>query len=331
VEARLARRADEVRTPGNRARPYAVIPVTADALRALGIGEPCPTPEAAASANSKLWSNDFCARRGLPGAAAVVRDSGALEAAAAALDGPLVLKSAHGVAGRGSLLVQDHRVLRGIGSRLDKTGDTLLVQQLYGRAVDFSAHLDVEADGSATLVGLRGMTCRGLAFARSDTLAEPVAERLRADCDYARVLRELGAELAEAGYFGPASVDGMITEDGVLVPVLEVNARLSMGRVGLALERRAPAGRVSLGSFSAPVAEPYDVLDARLDAAVRASGLAWEGSGSGVVLLTGATMQPPTGRVYWAAHGGDEEQIAHLVASLRDVLADAGFAGRAGR
>lgn len=334
VEERIARGATELGTPGNRARPYAVIPGTAEALRALGIAEPSPSVQATAAVNSKLWSNAFSLRHSLPGAATVVRTGAELEAAAGLIDGPVVLKSAYGVAGRGSLLVHELKVLAGIGARLDNaaalSGDdaALLVQPFFVRTADFSAHLDVDPCGTTRLVGLRGMTCRGLAFSSSDTLEEPLAQRLRSDADYTATLWQLGVELAEAGYFGPVSVDGLVARDGTLVPVLEVNARLSMGRVGLKLDRRAPGLCSSLGSFNAPVAEgtSYEDLDARLDAAVRGADLAWDGgSPAGVVLLSGATLQPPTGRVYWAAHAGSPEKIELLVQALRKALTEAGF------
>lgn len=339
VEERIAQLAGEVATPGNRARPYAVIPATEAASRALGVVEPSPSAQATAAVNSKIWSNAFSLRHGLPGAATVVRTRAELEDAAAAIEGPVVLKSAHGVAGRGSLLVHQHKVLASIGARLDKAavseGDSaLLVQPFFVRVADFSAHLDVDPCGTTRLVGLRGMTCRGLAFSSSDTLDESVAQRLRSDADYTATLWQLGVELAEAGYFGPVSVDGLVARDGTLVPVLEVNARLSMGRVGLELDRRAPGRCSSLGSFNAPVVEgtKYEDLDARLDAAVRAAGLAWEGgSHAGVVLLSGATLQPPTGRVYWAAHADRPETIELLVQALRGVLTQAGFPCQATR
>lgn len=328
VEERIAGLAGRLSTPSHRARPYAVIPATAEAVRALGIAEPSPSAQATAVVNSKVWSNAFSVRHGLPGAATVVRSHTELEAAAAAIDGPVVLKSAHGVAGRGSMLVHQHKVLTGIGARLDQADAALLVQPFFVRAADFSAHLDVDPCGTTRLVGLRGMTCRGLAFSSSDTLDESVAQRLRSDADYTATLWQLGVELAEAGYFGPVSVDGLVERDGTLLPVLEVNARLSMGRIGLELDRRAPGRCSSLGSFSAPIAEgtKYEDLDARLEAAVRDAGLAWEGGRhAGVVLLTGATLQPPTGRVYWAAHAGRLDEMEPLVQALREVLTGAGF------
>lgn len=340
IEERIAELAGRISTPGKRARPYAVIPATAPAVRALGIAQPIPAAQATAAVNSKLWSNAFSVRHGLAGAATVVRTRAELEAVAEAIEGPVVLKSAYGVAGRGSLLVHQRRVLTAIGTRLDKAAAAahadaaLLVQPFFVRAADFSAHLDVDPSGTTKLVGLRGMTCHGLAFSSSDTLDEAVAQRLRSDAHYTATLWQLGVDLAAAGYFGPVSVDGLVARDGTLVPVLEVNARLSMGRVGLELDRRAPGLCSSLGSFDAPVAEgtKYEDLDARLEAAVRKAGLAWEGGNrSGVVLLTGATLQPPTGRVYWAAHAERPEKIEPLVRALREALSNAGFPCRVTR
>jgi hypothetical protein len=317
VEQRLAAGALPAgHAAGRQAVPYAVLPRTEAAVRALGADGPVVSLDVATRVNSKLWSNDLCLVLGLPGAAAVVRTAEELSAAAAATSGPLVLKSPHGVAGRGSLVIRDRRQLAVVSRRLDADPSrVVLVQPLLARAGDFSAHLDVSPGGGTTVAGFRGMTNRGLAFASSDSLTPAELDRLTTDDHYLAVLAEVGAALARDGYHGPVSVDGLVTEDGTLVPVLDVNARLSMGRYGLALEGRLP-GRVSLRFADLPVAVSAEEADVLVDEALSRSGLR-----PGVVALTAATLRQPAGRLYYALHAADENGITALADRLAPVLA----------
>ncbi|MEU3735076.1 hypothetical protein AB0E81_37640 [Streptomyces sp. NPDC033538] len=312
---------------GRAALPYAVVPGTADAVRVLGATGQTVSAVVAARVNSKSWSNDFCRDHELEGVATVVRTGAQLDAAAAAIDGPVVLKSPHGVAGRGALLVRDRRQLAVVARRLDRQAPSgaqpLLVQPCYRRALDFSAHLDVRPGGSV-LAGFRGMTNRGLAFSSSDTLASADRRRLEDDETYRAVLGTLGRALVAAGYHGPVSVDGLVTEDGVLVPVLDINARLSMGRYGLALERLCAdrCRMVSLHTVPLRTNVSYEEADALVDQALGRAELRWDGSGPGVTALTAGTLQPPAGRLYFAVHADTAQQTDAVVRTVRNLLAD---------
>lgn len=338
VERRLA---DGALAPGHArgrtAAPYAVVTDTAEAARALGAADGTVPVAVAARVNSKNWSNDFCRSRGLAGTAAVARTEAELHAAAAAVDGPLVLKSPYGVAGRGAVVVRDRRQLAVFARRLAALADSgtpgapggsedggLHVQPLYRRVLDFSAHLDVRPDGAVALAGFRGMTNRGLTFSSSDSLVPDDRRRLEDDEAYGAVLRDVGAELSRVGYHGPVSVDGLLTEDGLLVPVLDVNARLSLGRFGLALQELC-ADRCALAGLHAapvPVDVPYEEADALVDRALRAAGLCWDGTPRpGVTALTGGTLQGPVGRLYFAVHSTSAEEGRDVARATREALA----------
>lgn len=346
VERRIA---DGALAPGHArgrtAVPYAVVTDTAEAVRALGAAGVTVPPAVAARVNSKTWSNGFCRSRGLAGTAAVARTEAELHAAAAAVDGPLVLKSPYGVAGRGAVVVRDRRQLAVFARRLAAPADgalaagvpgdkVLLVQPLYRRALDFSAHLDVGPEGTVALAGFRGMTNRGLAFSSSDGLAPHDRRRLEDDEAYGSVLRDLGAELLRAGYHGPVSVDGLLTADGLLVPVLDVNARLSLGRFGLELQERCVArsadrsALVGLHAAPVPVGVPYEEADALVDRVLAAAGLRRDGAGRpGVTALTGGTLQGPVGRLYFAVHSTTAEEGRDLARATRETLASGVPAG----
>ncbi|GAA1965098.1 hypothetical protein [Kitasatospora viridis] len=306
--------------------PYAVLPVTPAAVAGLGGTAAVPEPAAVLAVNAKTWANAFCAAHGVEGAARTAGSAEELEREVGRLGYPVVLKSAHGVAGRGSMVVTDAlrlgAVLRYQRARAADRGEPLLVQRLYQRAADFSAHFDLAPDGSMGEVAFRGMTNTGLSFAGSDTLDERVEARLRADDGYLRVLAALGAELGAAGYWGPVCVDGLIATDGTLVPVLDVNARLSMGRIALALDAAAPT-RLTRLSFAAVrcSGEPRDSY-LTIRRMLAEAGLAVTGDrGHGVRVLTAATLRAPVGRCYYVVQADTTEQVAESERRLRELLA----------
>ncbi|MFE9422554.1 hypothetical protein ACFYNO_06290 [Kitasatospora sp. NPDC006697] len=330
VEARLAAGAGAaagagIAVGGRTPVPYAVVEGTAAAVAALGAPAAVPELDAVHTVNAKTWSNAFCLAHGVEGAARTAHGAEELEREAGLLGYPVVLKSAHGVAGRGSMVVGDPlrlgAVLRHQRARGADGGGPLLVQRLYRRAADFSAHFDLARDGGMTGIAFRGMTNTGLSFASSDTLDGAVEARLRADRGYRRLLAALSEEIAAAGYWGPVCVDGLIATDGTLVPVLDVNARLSMGRIALALDAaaRTRLTRLSFANLrcSGDPRDTYLLLRRLLGEA----GLAVTGGGPGVRLLTAATLQAPLGRCYYAVQADTAGGIAELEGRLRALLA----------
>lgn len=308
--------------------PYAVIGPTRAACLAIDPLAEVPEVGSVQIANSKIWANAFCADRAIVGAAALVRTASELDRALARVNCPVVVKSAHGVAGRGSLIIKDRRMLGAIRQRLAEKQDEvgLLVQKFYEREADFSAHFDISADGVITPAQFCALTCRGLAFRSSGTLDPKVEERLSGDPGYLATLTELGQELAAIGYYGPVCVDGLIAADGTLVPVLDVNARYSMGRITLALAercRRAPS--LTVAFFQLAISTPADEAYKRINSVAAAAGLLWDGVGAGITILTAGTLQQPIGRCYYAAHGRSPDEIHAMERRLRAELGEHGF------
>src|SRR5690606_19912322 len=135
--------------------------------------------------------------------------------------------------------------------------------------------------------------------------------------------------LADAGYWGPAGVDSMLLTDGTLIPVLEINARRSLGLLSLVLDRRArhhglrcqlwqadlavPGGRTAgAGRTNGPAGPGV----AELCAALRRDRVLYRGGPEpGVTVLSGSTLSAPGGRVYCALFcpPGDAEVLVKRV------------------
>jgi hypothetical protein len=171
----------------------------------------------------------------------------------------------------------------------------LIVQEKYPKQHDFSGHLLIDPNGDWDFIGLQLMTNRGFRHFGSG----PVPAGLIDQGWYAEALAEVVPAISKTGYWGPVGVDAMLLDDGTVIPLLEINARQSLGLLALELERRA-AGHCLTGhlwQLELNVA-PGKGID---DVFVALSNILYRGgTAPGVTVLSGSTLTTPGGRVYVA-------------------------------
>lgn len=328
VEARIAD-LDEgwLQVSGWPATVYAVLPDTASAVAALGLRAALPQAEVAARINSKTWSNDFAQRRALPGTASVARSPEQVRRLVAEVGAAgAVVKDPYGVSGRGALRITTPRildtVLRYLQGQVSRGAEVeLLVQPYLDAAFDFSTHFTVGQTGNVDWLGVQMVDNDAFAYRGSGPVPDGVAY-LGGDAHRALVA-DLAAALFAEDYTGPVCVDGMALRDGTIVPILEVNARHSMGWLNLRLDRRAQA--VGLRSWlrcrsgTVSVDDPAD----RLTAALAAGGWLFDGERPGVLPLGTRTLTRPRGRLFYGVFAADPEQMRVLDAVVGAALGDA--------
>ncbi|MEU6348233.1 hypothetical protein ABZ896_02775 [Streptomyces sp. NPDC047072] len=297
VVGRTLARADTIRpqVAGMTLRPYAARPEYEDLAAALELAYPSPTAACATRVNSKTWSNEVVLAHGWNGAMWPVSSLAELERRAEQAGSVILLKDPYGVSGQGTLAIRSKSAYRSVVQHLARQVDRgkrleLLVQPLFDKHRDFSSHWHIAPDGSVRSAGLlendvEGFRYRGSSPADPDSFREEQLEHIEA------AGRTLCKELFAAGYFGPVDIDGLVTTDGTVVPCLEVNARVSMGTVALALARHA--ARLGLHATLEFInvrldagARPFPSLVHRLDDA----GLLYRRQGPGVVPLTANTL-----------------------------------------
>ncbi|MEU7845170.1 hypothetical protein AB0B39_29875 [Micromonospora sp. NPDC049114] len=303
---------------------YAVRPDTAVAVHRLGLRATVPAVEVVARVNSKVWSNDLVRDAGLPGGAVLATTPAQVRRLVQDAPDDVVLKDPYGVAGRGALRVANPRVLDTVVRHLERqvargARVELLVQPLFEEASSFSTHLEVDPGGAVRWRGLQHVDNAEFAYRGSGPL--PADQHANLDTTAHReVIARVGTALAAEGYTGPVCVDGLRLRDGTVVPVLEVNARRSMGLLNLHLDRRARA--VSLRSWlrcrTTPV-RPGDTV-ARLVSALDEAKLLFRGDDPGVLPLASGTLTPPRGRLFLAVFAPDDAARVALEAQVGDLL-----------
>ncbi len=273
------------------------------------VGAPCASPEEVAAALAAGFAAGW--RRG-------------------------VVKAAFGAAGGRRVLVDspdlpDHR-RRWLEGVLQE-GGTVVVEPWLDRVLDLSAQYEAEEDGSVRLVGttrfltspggrFQGVVLHDLAAGLDEETRRFLYGDGRDGRRLQRLCRRLGEDLGRrlpADFRGPLGVDALVYRDRAggglrLKPVVELNPRLTMGRVGLALQKRVLASRSAVWRL-------WRLKD--LEAAGHASAAAWadllrrrlplEMSGDGRQISRGVvfTNDPADARAFVGVLAVAEEPPAH--------------------
>ncbi|MFC4465766.1 hypothetical protein ACFPH6_14755 [Streptomyces xiangluensis] len=292
-------------------RPYAVVPGTAALAGRLGWSDQLPPVAAVAEVNSKSWSNDLVRKLGLPGAGRMVRSVGELADAVADYGWPAVVKDPYGVSGRDTLEIPTPGVLTAVQRTLRRQSEAgknveLVVQPKFTVRRDFSGHVEVSRAGGVTVLGVQIMTNQGFRHAGSRP-ADPAFLGFLETNGYFDVLTEVADAVADAGYWGPVGVDSMILADGTSIPVLEINARRSLGLLSLSLDQQVRGSGLRCHLRQLDLAVPAGLGIGALCAALRRDGYLYRGdSRPGVTVLSGSALSHPGGRVHCAVFCGPD-------------------------
>jgi hypothetical protein len=198
--------------------------------------------EVVARVNSKLWSHALEVEMGwaLPGARVARTPEELSEAAARACPGAedkWVVKSPYGFAARERVLGRGPRVEGAQAAwafRRLARGEPLVFQPWLEVAREYGVVVEVAEDGAHRLLGVSDLRTNGAGTGVGYVLGRPPAPgRMRELEETAAVVC---GRLRAEGYCGPAGFDAL-EHAGGLHPLLEVNARHTMGFVAAAFER----------------------------------------------------------------------------------------------
>ena len=169
------------------------------------------------------------------------------------------LKPRFGSSGRGRVAGRaddlDTSALRGSLKRLASRGGAILEPWL-DRCGDFSAHWFLDPSGELRILGTLEQVVSPAGVCRGHRGRVDIRGRVKSACDPDERLREASLSAAEAardaGYTGPLGVDAFAyrspqgTHRESLRPIVEINARFTVGCVVLGLVRRVLRSRKEL-------------------------------------------------------------------------------------
>ncbi|WP_373048062.1 hypothetical protein [Vulgatibacter sp.] len=238
--------------PAEGGVPWLSTPRASRRLEKLGLRLAAPDPEVVRRVHDKAFALRTARKLGLCPLGDRIRifepdELGGLEAALAALEPGTgwAVKPRFGSSGRGRIPVRGGVLppLGGAIDRLARLGGAVLEPWL-DRTADLSVQLHVDRDGAVRLLGSTRqiLSSSGIYLGNRCLLGErPRAGTDRDDALEAAAL-QIGAAAAAQGFFGPCGIDAFLYRTAdcseVLRPVVELNARYTMGTVALGILER---------------------------------------------------------------------------------------------
>ncbi|MBP5221758.1 MAG: hypothetical protein J6Z35_01190 [Lachnospiraceae bacterium] len=222
----------------NQIVEYSLIPDCYELYRHLNIGGlNKPSMEIVKRVNNKAYSNQLRNMLDLPckgtvaGSAEEFADicSKMLEQYKA-----ILVKDIYGVSGQGIIVVQNDYMIKRMTKHFASQKYerfAFLLEPYLDKDRDFSCQFSIGEDGEIRIQGYQENNNRKFTYLGSEFLSEE--ELMRLDPGYNDAIRRIGGRMYEDGYHGPVCVDSMILKDQTVIPLVEINARLSMGRFNL--------------------------------------------------------------------------------------------------
>ncbi len=218
--------------------PFSVLPNTCSLLHSFNkVVNTLPGGEVVQKVNSKVYSSQLEKKIEAGNRGKTVFSSHELDHIGLELlqSGTFVIKDAFGVSGNGNIRVKSKNVLNSIVKHLRrqelKGKRTELVTEPYlDKKIDFSCQFRIQADGQVKISSVQIMENDGFKFSAIRTADSTFTDLLEKE-NYFQVVEKVAKELYAEGYFGPVCLDSMLLKNGEIIPVIEVNARKSMGLI----------------------------------------------------------------------------------------------------
>ncbi len=294
-----------------------------------GLSLAVPTAEVFERVNSKIYSRRLVEASGLravPGHCCETADEFLAVLQQYQGGSTLVVKDAYGVSGKGLVVLDTRAKVDGLAKlvrrRADRSGERRLhvvVEHWLSKQFDLNYQLTVARDGTITFDFVKQALTEG-GVHKGHLM--PVDLPRHQQEELWEAVDVVGARLFADGFHGVAGVDAILGADGLLYPVLEINARLNMSTYqGGVTERLVPSGHACLARYyPLRLAAPITFADVR-----RALGPLLT---SGQVIVTcfgtvnaNAAAEPPfDGRLYIMLVAPDRTGLAELDSAVTAAL-----------
>ncbi|THU32988.1 hypothetical protein FAM09_26455 [Niastella caeni] len=219
---------------GHDISPFSIAKVIISFCERYSITYNFPSYGTVVKVNSKSFSSQISTLYSPP-YSIVIRSSEQLMSAGTKMleNGPILIKDSYGVSGKGILKVTSLNILLRIVSYFSQQESEnkiidFVIEQLLPKKRDFSSHLQIDKDGNIEILNVQQFHNSGFCF-NSIENADVNLLRLLHQNKYFNIVENVGNALFNEGYFGPVCIDSLITYDDKVFPIIEINARKSMG------------------------------------------------------------------------------------------------------
>jgi len=226
--------------PGNRLElvPYAVTYFEEE----ISLKSGCPligaTGDITAMVNSKVSARILAEELGLPVTEGYICYT--VEEVKAAVNhlkknpgvNSIVVKEAYGASGKGLFIVHSEKEYQLLMTILDRKSNRnkkveLIVERWYDTLMDLNYQIYIDKFGNIHYIPPKRQINNGSVYIGSEF---PIIDELTSYQKnyYEECAKRIGYKLWQKGYYGFASIDSIITRNGKIIPIVEINGRFSL-------------------------------------------------------------------------------------------------------
>ena len=179
-------------------------------------------------------------------------------------DGKWLLKESMGVSGKGMVLIDSSgiaaRLLKHFQREREKGAEEFdfILEPYLNNLMDFSCVFYITSDKEVIINGFQKNESKGFSYHGTGPLQPEVYDMIMAT-GYRELVIKIGKDMAEEGYRGYACIDSMIAEENQVIPLLEINPRMSVSRFNLRISERL--GKNSRLSYIEGVTKGVSIRD----------------------------------------------------------------------
>ena len=248
--------------------------------------------------------------------------------------GKVVLKEAMGVSGKGLVVIDSEAKFQRVLSLLKRGAKpgamiAFVLESWLDKLKDINYQIFVSRSGEVRLLTIKEIITEGGAH-KGHRFPATLSNEQR-DC-YEAAAQAIGARLFKDGFTGIAGIDSIIDQEGMVYPLLEINARFNMSTYQLGLDRLLPQeARVIARHYQLLLREPLSFE--RLSDSIGSDLLRPAESRYGVILQNFATVnvnsrpdqpEPFKGRLYMLLVGNDLDRVQDLDRRMNHALSALG-------
>ena len=214
---------------------YAIVPGYDNFIKKLGIDYKGSEINVVRKVNSKVFSSKLSQKLDFSFGGKVVNSHEQLiECGRKLLSvGAFIIKDPFGVSGKGNVLVKSKKILNLVANYLYKQElqgfiSVFILEPLLQKDLDFSCQIIIGDHGQIKLLGVQTMINHQFAYNGSCKASKEFVEFLKKKGYFSKMNLVAHALYCE-GYTGEVCVDSMLLKSQIIIPVIEINARKSMG------------------------------------------------------------------------------------------------------
>lgn len=208
-------------------------------------------------------------------------------------DKTIVIKEFYGVSGQGSLILKStgskNSILKYLYKQNQQGKDiNFIVEEYVNKKNDFSTHAFISQKGKMKIIAMRMMKNSNLSYKESYEM-DNIFKKILIKKGYFKTILHIMHELYNSGYWGAVGIDSMMLTDNSIIPLVEINARKSMGLLHYSLEKKLQIKNSRLTFLNLKIPFYLSIMD--ILKVLEKEKLLFERGKEGVIPLSGNLLE----------------------------------------